>query len=224
MWILSFMSTFACWCGLVGCADWLTLTFCLCCGLFCRTSTVASGSSSPRTNVVLKQSRTNRDSAMAIWRLPFLSVFLTESFAANLPLIIVPGLTGSGLEVKEHGAPMPHSICRTDTKGKWMKVWVSPALWIAKKCQGGCVVWISTWILSDLPNTKHQNVNKTSTNLMISAFLMCNAVSWFGAKVQVLPEEIDCLLARLTLTYDPVSDTYSHLNQHWFVEWNIWLL
>eukprot|EP00438_Fugacium_kawagutii_P017967 Skav216375 [mRNA] locus=scaffold3826:12393:14801:+ [translate_table: standard] len=93
---------------------------------------------------------------MAIWRLPLFSVLLTESFSANLPLIIVPGLTGSGLEVKEHGAPMPHSICRTDTKGKWMKVWVSP--------------------------------------------------------VQVLPEEIDCLLTRLTLTYDPVSDTYSNLN------------
>lgn len=31
------------------------------------------------------------------------------------------------------------------------------------------------------------------------------------AQVQVLPEEIDCLLSRLTLTYDPASDTYSNL-------------
>eukprot|EP00490_Sorites_sp_Unknown_P012511 CAMPEP_0114696282 /NCGR_PEP_ID=MMETSP0191-20121206/72374_1 /TAXON_ID=126664 /ORGANISM="Sorites sp." /LENGTH=412 /DNA_ID=CAMNT_0001993713 /DNA_START=45 /DNA_END=1283 /DNA_ORIENTATION=+ len=94
---------------------------------------------------------------MALWRqcLHFLPFLWTESVAANHPLIIVPGLTGSGLEVKEHNAAMPHSWCRRDTKGKWMKVWVSP--------------------------------------------------------VQVLPEEIDCLLARLTLTFDPVSDTYSNL-------------
>ena len=64
---------------------------------------------------------------MALWhRCLQFSCFLAESFAANHPLIIVPGLTGSGLEVKEHDAPMPHSFCKTGTRGKWMKVWVSP--------------------------------------------------------------------------------------------------
>ncbi|CAK9076008.1 unnamed protein product [Durusdinium trenchii] len=72
----------------------------------------------------------------------------------NHPLIIVPGLTGSGIEVEEHGASMPHLFCRKKADD-WMKVWVSP--------------------------------------------------------VQVLPEEIDCLIARLTLTYDPMSDTYANL-------------
>ena len=55
----------------------------------------------------------------------FLAV-LGESFAANHPLVIVPGLTGSALEVREHDAPMPHWFCKRDTKDKWMKVWVSP--------------------------------------------------------------------------------------------------
>lgn len=89
------------------------------------------------------------------YSLHLLWVFFATSFAVNHPLILVPGLTGSGLEIKEHGAVMPHSLCRTDTKGEWMKVWVSP--------------------------------------------------------VQLLPGEKDCLLTRLTLTYDSESDTYSNL-------------
>ena len=48
---------------------------------------------------------------------------------ANHPLIVVPGLTGSGLEVKEDGAVMPHRWCSTDMD--WTKVWVSPVPWHA---------------------------------------------------------------------------------------------
>ncbi len=61
--------------------------------------------------------------------LHLLWVLFATGFAVNHPLILVPGLTGSGLEIKEHDAVMPHSICRTHTKGEWMKVWVSPVLW-----------------------------------------------------------------------------------------------
>ena len=32
-----------------------------------------------------------------------------------------------------------------------------------------------------------------------------------GPEVQALPGEVDCLIARLTLTYDAASDTYSPL-------------
>ncbi|CAJ1404798.1 unnamed protein product [Effrenium voratum] len=75
--------------------------------------------------------------------------------AANRPVVLVPGLTGSGLEVKQHAAAMPHWYCKKDTHDKWMKAWVDP--------------------------------------------------------VQALPGEVDCLIARLTLTYDAASDTYSNL-------------
>ena len=49
--------------------------------------------------------------------------------AANRPVVLVPGLTGSGLEVKQHAAAMPHWYCKKDTHDKWMKAWVDPAPW-----------------------------------------------------------------------------------------------
>eukprot|EP00931_Biecheleriopsis_adriatica_P047268 TRINITY_DN27223_c0_g1_i2.p1 TRINITY_DN27223_c0_g1~~TRINITY_DN27223_c0_g1_i2.p1 ORF type:complete len:365 (+),score=48.34 TRINITY_DN27223_c0_g1_i2:38-1132(+) len=77
------------------------------------------------------------------------------SSQANHPLILVPGLTGSPLEVKMQKVHMPHFFCKGDTHDTWMKVWVDP--------------------------------------------------------LQMLPEEIDCTLKRLTLTYDAESDSYSNL-------------
>ena len=52
----------------------------------------------------------------------------TSLASVNHPLIIVPGLTGSGLEVKEHDAVMPHVFCKRQSDD-WMKVWVSPVAW-----------------------------------------------------------------------------------------------
>ncbi|CAE7679204.1 LCAT1 [Symbiodinium sp. CCMP2456] len=75
--------------------------------------------------------------------------------AGNRPLILVPGLTGSALEVQERDAPMPHFWCKRNTSNEWMQIWVSP--------------------------------------------------------VQALPWEIDCLMARMTLTYDAATDVYSNL-------------
>mmetsp|Transcript_54691 Transcript_54691/g.97575 ORF Transcript_54691/g.97575 Transcript_54691/m.97575 type:complete len:424 (+) Transcript_54691:47-1318(+) len=81
--------------------------------------------------------------------------FASAAVAVNPPLVLVPGLTGSALEVREKEAHMPHIFCKGDTQGGWMKVWVEPR--------------------------------------------------------QVLPKEIDCLTARLTLTYDAANDSYSNL-------------
>lgn len=78
-----------------------------------------------------------------------------ETVSANVPLVLVPGLTGSALEVQMSHAPMPHFECDTDTHGKWKTVWLDPTA--------------------------------------------------------VLPREIDCLLTRMTLTYDAATDTYSNL-------------
>ena len=47
--------------------------------------------------------------------------------ASNRPLILVPGLTGSPLQVQEHEAVMPHMWCKRNTGVDWMQVWVSPA-------------------------------------------------------------------------------------------------
>ncbi|CAE7548931.1 Lcat [Symbiodinium sp. CCMP2592] len=78
-----------------------------------------------------------------------------EDGAGNRPLILVPGLTGSALEVQERDAPMPHFWCKRSTSNEWMQIWVSP--------------------------------------------------------VQTLPWEIDCLMARMSLTYDAATDVYSNL-------------
>jgi len=40
-------------------------------------------------------------------------------------VVLVPGLTGSGLEAQLSDAPMPHSWCKTSTGGSWMRVWVA---------------------------------------------------------------------------------------------------
>lgn len=51
----------------------------------------------------------------------------SPSPSQNVPLILIPGLTGSALEVKLHGTQMPHFLCSQDTRGEWTKVWVDPA-------------------------------------------------------------------------------------------------
>eukprot|EP00933_Yihiella_yeosuensis_P037606 TRINITY_DN31596_c0_g2_i1.p1 TRINITY_DN31596_c0_g2~~TRINITY_DN31596_c0_g2_i1.p1 ORF type:complete len:432 (+),score=75.97 TRINITY_DN31596_c0_g2_i1:62-1357(+) len=70
------------------------------------------------------------------------------------PVVLIPGLVGSAMEVKMHKAHMPHIWCTTDTKDEWMKVWLDPT--------------------------------------------------------EAIPKEKDCLLARMTLTYNSTSDTYSN--------------
>jgi len=71
------------------------------------------------------------------------------------PVVLVPGLTGSALEVRLNNAHMPHFECSSNTDGKWTRAWLAPTM--------------------------------------------------------VIPREIDCLIARLTLTYNATSDSYSNL-------------
>lgn len=80
---------------------------------------------------------------------------LTSAERPRPPLVLVPGLTGSALEVKLEKAHMPHWLCKGHTHEGWMQVWVDPTA--------------------------------------------------------MLPAEIDCTIARLTLTYDAESDSYHNL-------------
>ena len=68
-----------------------------------------------------------RAQAMKTVPLCLVSCLLARDVAARNPLVIVPGLTGSALEVQEEDAPMPHALCKRNTKDQWMQVWVSPA-------------------------------------------------------------------------------------------------
>lgn len=56
--------------------------------------------------------------------------------SVNPPVILVPGLLGSVLEMKLHNAKMPHMFCTTNTKGEWKRLWLNPfaLLPVQKEC------------------------------------------------------------------------------------------
>jgi len=57
-------------------------------------------------------------------RVVLAAVAAAVASAGAPPVVLVPGLTGSGLEEQMDNAPMPHFWCTSDTGGKWMRVWV----------------------------------------------------------------------------------------------------
>ena len=108
--------------------------------------------------------------------------------AGNRPLILVPGLTGSALEVKERDSPMPHFWCKR-TSNEWMQIWVSAVLRL------------------QLPTTIR--MQQFSCFFAVFGSVWCPVM--LSLQVQALPWEIDCLMARMTLTYDAATDVYSFL-------------
>ena len=46
--------------------------------------------------------------------------------SGRAPVFLVPGLTGSALQVRMSRAKMPHAICSGDTAGKWQTTWLAP--------------------------------------------------------------------------------------------------